>query len=196
MAVFGLTGSLASGKTTVLKLLKDKGAQVFYADRKVHRYYRDKSGPVYQAIAALFPETLDNAVISRKKLAGTVFSEPKKLKKLEAIVHPVVIRELAEWINKARQSRRVQIAEVPLLFEKKLSRYFEGVILVKAKQRILIQRIIKKYRLSRKAAVERLALFKKVEDKIKKADFIIDNNSGFKNLKKEVDLLWKRITQK
>ena len=195
MPILGLTGNLASGKSTVLKLLKSKGAVVFDADKRIHRYYRDKNSMVYKKITAVFPQCLKGGVISRKKLAACVFSGKPKLKKLEKIVHPVITKDLLKWL-KARSRRRVCIAEVPLLFEKRLAGHFDKIILVVVTRPILIQRIIKKYGFSKRETFNRLSLYKPIREKIKGSDFVVDNNMNFRRLKKEVDLLWKKINQK
>ena len=88
MLVLGLTGNLATGKSTVLKLLGKKGIKVFDVDERIHSYYRNKKSPVYKKVAAFFPECLGVGVISRKKLGSIVFYNKSKLKKLEKIVHP------------------------------------------------------------------------------------------------------------
>lgn len=192
MPTIGLTGNLASGKSAVLKLFKSKGAIAFDADKKIHCYYRDKKSIVYKKISAAFPQSLRAGVISRKKLSDIVFSNKIQLKKLERIVHPVIIKELLGWL-KGKSKSKVYIAEVPLLFEKNLARYFQVVILVTAKRQILVQRIMKKYGFSKKEALSRLSLYKPIGEKIKGSDFVVDNNLDFKRLKKEVDLLWKKI---
>jgi len=193
MAVVGLTGSLCSGKSTVLKLLKNKGAVVFDVDKRIHQYYQNKKGIVYKKIAVIFPQVLHAGLISRKKLADIAFSDRSKLKVLEEIVHPVIIGELIEWVNEAKNKKRVYAAEVPLLFERSLTGYFNKVILVAARRKILIDRIVKKYNFSKKTALGRLSLYGSIREKIKEADFIVDNNLDLENLKEEVDLLWKRI---
>jgi dephospho-CoA kinase len=196
MPVLGLTGNLASGKSTVLKLLKAKGAIIFDADSRIHSYYRDKKSPVYKKVAASFPQCLKGRSISHRKLAGLVFSDRRKLKKLEAIVHPVIIKDLLKWVKeRGTGKRKIYVAEVPLLFEKKLSGYFNSVVLIVAKQKVLIPRITKKYGFSKEEAVRRLSLYSPVREKIKSADFVVDNNSNSRQLKKEVDLLWRKIRQ-
>ena len=192
MAIIGLTGNLASGKSTVLKLFKNKGAIVFDTDKKIHCYYRDKKTLVYKKIAAAFPQCIKEGVISRKELAGIVFSNKIKLKKLERIIHPVITGDLLSWL-KGKDKSKAYIAEVPLLFEKNLSRYFQVIILVTVKRRILTQRIIEKYGFSKKEVLNRLSLYKPIGEKIKGSDFVIDNSLDFRQLKKEVDLLWKKI---
>jgi len=195
MIVFGLTGSLASGKTSVLKLLEKKGAAVFNTDQRIHQYYNDKRSLVYKQTAKAFPESLVNKRICRKRLSEIVFSKKAHLIKIENIVHPVIIEDLVKWAYKIDKHKKIRIAEVPLLFEKKLCSYFGKIILVITKRQILIQRIVKKYNFSKVKAQSRLALHLPAKDKIKKANFVINNNSDLKNLKKEVDLLWKKIVQ-
>jgi len=193
MAVFGLTGNLASGKSIVLKLLKNNGALVFDADKKIHQYYRQKNGAVYKKIVAQFPQVLERGIVSRKKLGIIVFSDHTKLKKLERIVHPAVIKDMVSWVKSARNKKRICVAEVPLLFEKKLKSYFDGVILVLVKRNILIERIVKKYKFSKTEAENRLSLYVDIRKKIRGSNFIVNNSKDFKTLNKEVDLLWKKL---
>ncbi len=196
MPVLGLTGNLATGKSTVLKLLKRKGAKVFDADEKIHSYYRNKRGPVYEKIRAVFPECLRGGLVSRKKLGSIVFSNNGKLKKLEKIVHPIVTEDLSKWLKQGKSNKnKIYIAEVPLLFEKRLTRYFDRIILIVVKKEVLINRIIKKYGLSKSKALNRLSLYRPVREKIKGSDFVVNNGLNFSRLKKEVDLLWKKIKQ-
>ena len=196
MSVLGLTGNLATGKSTVLKLLKRKGVKVFDSDEKIHGYYRNKRSPVYKKVRAIFSECLRGGVISRKKLADIVFYNKSKLKKLEKIVHPVVTRDLLKWVKKGESNKRkIYIAEVPLLFEKRLTRHFNRIILIVVKKEVLIQRIIKKYGLSKDKALNRLSLYRPIREKIKGSHFVVNNSLNFRRLKKEVDLLWKKIKQ-
>ncbi len=196
MPILGLTGELASGKSTVLKLLLAKGASTFDIDEKIHSYYRNRKSPVYKKTVALFPEAVAGGNISRKKLGKIIFSDRNRLKKLESIVHPQAIKDLQIWIQKSKNKKKIYVAEVPLLFERKLASCFEGVILVFVKKGVLRQRIIDKYKLSQDMVCRRLKLYLPIREKINKADIVIDNSSSLKDLKKEVDFLWKRLSQK
>jgi dephospho-CoA kinase len=196
MPIFGLTGNLASGKSTVLELLIRKGALVFDADKRVHQYYRQRGGLIFKKIAKAFPQALERGSISRRKLADIVFADRNKLATLEKIVHPAIIKDMLKWKKSLRNKKRICVAEVPLLFEKKLTRYFDGVILVLAKQPVLIKRIIEKYKFSKSQVLRRLSLYVAIRKKIKGADFIINNSSSLRKLNEEVDLLWKKINQK
>ena len=194
MPVFGLTGNLKCGKSTVLALLRQKGARVFDADAKVHRYYNDKKSLLYKRIAKAWPGALKHNRISRKALGNLVFRDAAELRKLEALVHPVIIKDLKAWIKRQAKKKKVAVAEVPLLFEKKLQNYFSGVILVYVKKEILLARLQRRFTFSKKEAERRLALYLPVNEKIKKADFIVDNSLGFKNLRENVGMLWKDLT--
>ena len=196
MSVIGLTGNLATGKSIVLKLFKKKGVKVFDVDQKIHGYYRNKKSSVYKKIRAFFPECLEKSAISRKKLGSIVFYNKDKLKKLEKIVHPVVTKDLLNWVKKAKSDKgKIYIAEVPLLFEKRLASHFDRIILIVVRKEVLIRRIIKKYGLSENKVLSRLSLYGPIREKIKGSNFIVDNSLNFKRLKKEVDLLWKKIKQ-
>lgn len=193
MGVFAITGSLTSGKSTVIKLLKRKGAIIFDVDARIHQYYKDRKSDVYKKVAFAFKEAVKNCLISRKKLAKIVFSGIEERHKLEKIVHPVIIRDLKMWINKVDAREGIFIAEVPLLFEKKLDSYFDGTIFIYVKRNNLIERIRKKLHVSKNEAIRRLSMFLSVKEKIKRADFVIDNNSDMRKLKKEVDLVWDKL---
>jgi len=197
MPVLGLTGNLATGKSTVLKLLRTKGAKTFEADKLVHKYYKQANSPIYKKIVAAFPGCLSRGLISRKKLGSIVFSNNSKLKKLEGIVHPVVTKDLLNWIKQGKSDdKKFYIAEVPLLFEKGLTRHFDKIILIVVNKEVLTQRIIKKYGITKSEVSKRLCLYRPIREKIKKSDFIINNSLDFKRLEKEVGLLWKKKKKK
>ena len=197
MKVLALTGEPGSGKTSVLKLLKKKGALVFDADKYIHRYYRDRKSLVYKKVARAFPESLKGRSICRQKLSKLVFACPINLKKLERIVHPAVIREMLDWMKPgSKRTNKVLVAEVPLLFEKKLEVYFDAVILVKLKPAEYSRRLNKLYGFIKSLALKRLKFLKPLREKIKRADYIIDNSRGIVDLEKEVDSLWKKLKEK
>ncbi|MDD5195073.1 MAG: dephospho-CoA kinase [Candidatus Omnitrophica bacterium] len=191
MPVFGLTGNLASGKSTVLGLLAKKGAAIFDADRLIHNWYRDSSTGIYKKVAAVFPQVCRDGFISRKDLGSIVFHDIRKLRRLEKIVHPSIINELKNWATNMRKRKVIAVAETPLLFEKKLENIFDAVILVYVKKDILIGRIARHHRCSKHYALKRLEFYLPIKEKAKKADFIIDNSANRASLIKKVDTLWK-----
>lgn len=192
MIKIGLTGSPASGKTTVLKMLAVKGARIFDSDRLIDQIYNNPEHPVYQRLAEFFPDSFREERVIREKLAVEVFENKEKLRKLEEIIHPVVIGDLRQWLE-AEAKEKISVAEVPLLFEKKLEELFDKVILVDCRESILFKRLEEKYGLGKEAIRQRLSLFLPPEEKRKKCNFILTNNTDFNKLKKEVDSLWQKI---
>jgi dephospho-CoA kinase len=194
MVKIGLTGRIGSGKTTVMKMLVKMGAKAFDADRQVHRFYRDSSHPVYKKVKKIIPEAEQGSEISREKLKKIVFKKNHKLRQLERIVHPEVIKALKEWLS-AKKKEDICVAELPLLFELKLGNLFDKTVLLKVKEEILVKRLKKKYGFSDSEIRQRLSLYLPVEEKEKKSSFVLNNNSGLKNLEKEVSVLWQRINK-
>jgi len=194
MPVIAITGSLCVGKTTVLKILKEKGARVFNVDRKIHSYYKDKTSIVYKKIKIIFPRVFDDkGNILRKKLGEIVFYDYDMLKKLEKIVHPRLIRDLRRWVQYRKGKPDIFVAEVPLLFERKLDKMFDEVILVYTPRSILLNRVKTKFGLSKKEALKRLNLFSSLNKKKKYSDFVINNNSNIYDLKRMVSQIWQEL---
>ncbi|MCF7878704.1 MAG: dephospho-CoA kinase [Candidatus Omnitrophica bacterium] len=194
MAKIGLTGRIGSGKTTVVKMLVERGAKAFDADRQVHRFYRDSAHPVYKKVKRVFPEAEEGREISREKLKKIVFKKKDKLRQLERIIHPEVIKVLKEWLF-AKKKKDICVAELPLLFELKLENLFDRTVLLKVKEEILAKRLKKKYGFNDSEIKQRLSLYLPVEIKEKKTSFVLNNNLSLKNLEKEVSVLWQRINR-
>lgn len=194
MPKVGLTGNIGSGKSTVLKILAEKKARIYDCDQKVHRIYNNPNHLVCRRVGQVFPKAVEKGRISREKLSSIVFNNKNKLRKLEEIVHPVIISELKKWLE-AGHKNKVAVAEVPLLFEKGLAACFDKTVFVKVDRDILLKRLLKKYKLSKSEAEKRLSLYLPAEEKGKRSDFILENNSNLSDLKKEVNLLWRKISK-
>jgi len=193
MRVYAIAGTIASGKSTVRKLLASKGARTFDCDERIHRYYSDIRSPVYAKVAVLFPKAVQDGRIDRAKLGAVVFKDRKKLALLESVVHPQVLADLAVWMRSVRRSKKTGVAEVPLLFEKNLADQFDGVIYVDVDTDVLLARIVSTYPMSRAQALTRLRLFAPKAFKIQRSNFIVANNAGLDELQKEVDRVWRKI---
>ena len=163
----------------------------------IHRYYRDKSSFVYKKIKKFFPACLDKkGNIIRNKLRDIAFLNNTNLKKIERIVHPAVIKDLKNWAKDKKTKRGIYVAEIPLLFEKKLDKIFNKVILVCASESILLKRIKERFDIPRQAARKRLSLYLPVNEKKKLSDFIIHNNSSEHGLKRKVEVVWQKLKKK
>ncbi len=197
MPIVAITGNLCSGKTTVLNMLRQKGVKIFDADTVVHSLYTDKDSRVYRDIARTFPEALTpQENISRRKLQETVCTDSDALSVLERIVHPAVIREMKKWIHASRKENVAAAAEVPLLFEKKLQKVFDAVIIVKSRDSIVLNRICKRFQIPRGEALKKLNFARRRRQKKYPGQFVIVNNAGKRELTIRVNRIWRLIINK
>jgi dephospho-CoA kinase len=182
--VLGVTGGIASGKSTVMKLLARQGIATISSDELAHRCLR-KGTKVYRAIWKRFGnDVLDkNGKVIRRKLGEIVFSNPVKRKALERIVHPCVIKGLKQFM----QSHRGIVAlDIPLLFEAKLSRLVDKSVVVYCRPNQQLMRIRRRDRLSRREAVARMKAQMPLAKKRERADFVISNTSRISALLPQV----------
>jgi dephospho-CoA kinase len=184
--IIGLTAGIGSGKSTVLEMFKQQGAAVLIADDIVRQGYKQKA--MKARMKKLFGKKIFNArnVLQRKKLAAIVFTNKKKLKQLEDIMHPFVFRELKKKVLKLKK-RKLVVIEIPLLFEsrKDFLSLIDSVCVVKATKQQQIQRL-KKRGMTRKHALERMGSQGTLKEKLKKANIVIDNTGTKAETRKQV----------
>jgi dephospho-CoA kinase len=194
----GLTGGLASGKSTVGEMLKARGAHVLQADRLAQEFMQPGL-PVYDAVVKHFGREILKAdgSIHRAKLAGIVF--PDRIEELNRMVHPAVIRRQEEWMDEigATDPHAVAIVEAALIVEAGAGRQFQKLIVVTCSMEQKIERFAKRLGMSAaeaRAEVERrMAAQVPDEVKVKKADFVIDNSGPIERLEPQVDKLWSEL---
>ena len=177
MKIYGLTGSIGMGKSTVAAMLRREGVPLFDADAEVHRL-QGPGGRLLPAIEARFPGTTGPEGVDRGKLGAAVFGHPQELKALEAIVHPAVKEERKAFLRRHR-SRAFVVLDIPLLFEGHMERTLAGVIVVTApawKQR---RRVLARKGMT--AAKFRRILHLQTPDaeKRRRADYIIHTGTTF-----------------
>ena len=127
-----LTGSIAMGKSTVAAMLRDAGIAVFDADAVVHQLYA-KGGQAVEPVGRLFPSVVKAGSIDRAALSKQVLNDTQAMKKLEAIVHPLVRREQAAFMDSVESSESaVAVFDIPLLFETGRAEEFDVVLVVSA----------------------------------------------------------------
>ncbi|MBF0478546.1 MAG: dephospho-CoA kinase [Candidatus Omnitrophica bacterium] len=193
MFVIGVTGSLGTGKSTVAALLAELGGDILDAD-KMARQTLHRRGSCFKAVVGLLgAEILRDGTIDRKKVAGIVFNDPKKLTALEKIIHPAVGRVIREKIKAAQKSTKVFILDVPLLFEAGIDKICDLVVVVAAKKDIQVTRAMKSLRISEEEAKLRAAAQMPLTEKIRRADVKIYNNQTINQLRVDVKKLWKKI---
>ena len=187
-----ITGSIASGKSTVVNLLKELGFSVIDADVIAHEQLEICKGEIVREFGE---QILDEAgKIERKKLGAIVFREPKKLKNLERILHPKIKAEIFFKALQFESLRQVYFVDIPLFFEKK-DRYseFKNVAVIYAPKELLLSRLMSRNGLSLNEAKARVELQMDIEQKKKMAKFVIDNSSDMENLKLELEKFLKQF---
>ena len=195
MIVVGITGNFSSGKSAVTGIFKKLGAKVFDADLAAKQVVR-KGTALHRAIIQIFGQQyLDKTgEINRKKLAGRVFSNPKDLRKLNILIHPEVIFEAMKMKKNFQNKKGILVFDVPLLYETKMERLANKVIVVNATRGTMISRAGKKGvgpSLSKKI----LATQWPAEKKVSRADFVIENNGNLKDLDQRARQIFKQIQE-
>ncbi|MFC4596883.1 dephospho-CoA kinase [Cohnella hongkongensis] len=190
----GLTGGIATGKSTVAKLLTERGAILIDLDR-IAREVVEPGQPALHAIAERFGQAVlqPDGSLDRKKLGAIVFSDRAERKALEAITHPAIRAVMKERM--ARYERddpaRLVVVDVPLLYESKLESHFEQVMLVYAPRETQLLRLIRRDGLTREEADQRLSAQMDIEEKKRLADIVIDNGGTPEETEKQVNRYWR-----
>lgn len=187
--LIGLTGIFGAGKTTVAHFFEELGACIIDADKLAHEVLMTGSSH-YEEIAALFPEACKKDALDREKIAAVIFKNSEKRKKLEEIVHPYVFERIMEEVVESEE--KIVLIEVPLLFEAQFHLFCDSVLVVKADSEV-IQKRLQAQGFSPEEIKARLAAQLSQEEKIKKADILIDNSGNFQKTRQEVEKVWKKI---
>ena len=176
MLVLGLTGSIGMGKSTTAKMFADAGVPVHDADAAVHALYRGKAVPL---IEAAFPGTTGETGVDRKRLGQIVVGDAAAMKKLEAIVHPLVRETERAFLRSAAESSRIAVLDIPLLFETGGATRVDAVIVVTAAEKIQRRRVLARTGMT--AELFEALLAKQMPDGQKRvrAHFLVDTGHGF-----------------
>lgn len=193
MPIAGLTGSFGTGKTYVASIFKKLGAGVLDSDKIAHEAIR-KGTAAHKKITGLFGRSIlgTEGSINRKTLGKIVFNDKRRLGELEKIVHPYVIKKIKERI-KGLGENEVLIIDAPLIYETGLAGLMDVMVVVKASKKKQVQRCIKKFHMKERDVRRRIARQMPLEIKIKKADYVIDNDGSKENTKRQVKQIWLKI---
>lgn len=176
MIVLGLTGSIGMGKSTTARMFAEAGVPVHDSDEAVHRLYAGKAAPL---VEAAFPGTTVSGVVDRAKLGERVLADAAALKRLEAIIHPLVRADADAFLARNRAAGApLAVLDIPLLFETGGRNRVDKVVVVTAPAEVQRQRVLARPGMTQ----EKLAsiLDKQVPDaeKRRQADFIVDTGQG------------------
>ena len=192
MIVVGLTGNIASGKSTVAALLAAHGATVIDADMLARRVV-EPGTPALAAIADRWGTGMlaPDGTLDRSALRRVVFQSGAELEALNAIVHPEIERLRRAAVDAAREhGDRVVVCDIPLLFEKDLAPLFDRVVLVDAPRPLRLDRLVADRALDEAEAMRMIASQMPAELKRARADYVIENAGTRAELARRVDALW------
>ena len=192
----GLTGGIATGKSTVAKLLTDRGALLIDLDRIAREVVSPGQSALGQ-IVQQFGQTIlqPDGTLNRKQLGKIVFADPDRRKQLEAITHPAIRTVMQTRMQEFEQlyPDRLTVVDVPLLYESRLASYFSCVVVVYVPRAEQLRRLMERDKLTRKESEERLAAQMDIEEKRERANYVIDNSGSFEQTRQQVNQFWQEL---
>jgi dephospho-CoA kinase len=192
--LIGLTGGIASGKSTVAKLLASYGAETIDADQVARDVVAPGSAGLSEVIEEFGSEVLmESGELDRVVLGRIVFEEPTKRKRLEEILHPLIKQRTNQLLAEA--SSPVVVYAVPLLVEANVDYPFDMILTVEAGVANQIERMVRSRGLSEEEAMKRISAQASESARRERADMVIDSSGSREQLEKQIALLWPKIEQ-
>ncbi|MBT9139631.1 MAG: Dephospho-CoA kinase [Dehalococcoidia bacterium] len=198
MLIVGLTGGIATGKSTVADIFEELGAYRIDTDR-LARLVVEPHQPVWEAVVLSFGTGVlsDSGSLDRKKLAAIIFADPEKREVLNKLTHPAVRTLLREELAHARQQGvGIVLVEVPLLYEAGFDCEVDCVIVVKTTEKTQLARLLSRENLSEEAARLRIEAQMPLQEKMIRADYQIDNEGSPSMTREQAEKVWQLLRQK
>jgi dephospho-CoA kinase len=184
MRILGLTGSIGMGKSTTAKLFAEAGVPVYDADATVHKIYEGEAAP---AIEAAFPGTTVNGKVDRALLSAKVVHDPAAMKRLEAIVHPMLRAHHQQFLDEAERSgAAVAVVDIPLLYETGGEKRVDAVAVVTTSPENQRQRILSRDNMTDAKLDAILARQMPDAEKRQRADFVVDTSHGLDPVRAQI----------
>lgn len=197
MIVVGLTGGIATGKSTVARMFAKRGATVLDGDEMVRELQR-KGTTVYDATVEAFGPRIvrDDETLDRKLLGEMVFRDEKLRRRLEAIVHPALVAAVEQRLAELeRDGVPMTVVELPLLIEAGSERRFDWVVVVTAPEEVQVTRLMADRRLTREEALGRIHSQMPLPEKVKRADFVVENRGDIQEAERRVQEIYEVMLQ-
>jgi dephospho-CoA kinase len=198
MLIVGLTGGVASGKTTVSRVLKEEGAYIIDADQIARELVQPQTPAWKKLVKAFGPEILqEDGLIHRKKLADKVFANLQDRKLLNRILHPRIRKEMERRVRGIGQKdpEAIVVIDAPLLVELGEHCQMDKLIVVASTQTQQLERLKKRDGISPEEALRIFSSQMPIEDKVKLADFVIRNDGSFRETKKKAREVFEELTK-
>ncbi|WP_343712801.1 dephospho-CoA kinase [Inquilinus sp.] len=178
MRILGLTGSIGMGKSTAAAMFRRDGIAVHDADAAVHDLLR-RGGAAVPAVAKAFPEAVRDGAVDRKALGALVFGRPEALRRLEAILHPLVRRRMRRFLQQAgRRGDPLVVLDIPLLLETGGERFCDAVAVVSAPRLLQAQRVLARPGMTKEKFAAILAAQMPDREKRRRADWVVPTGLG------------------
>lgn len=191
----GLTGGIASGKSTADEFFKKKKIPIIDSDLIAHRIMEiGQNG--YKAVVDYFGTDIlnDDQTINRRKLGGIVFNDKAKLKKLNELTHPLVHQEIKQQMAQYRANQeKLVVIDVPLLFESGFESLCNGVLVISITPELQIERLMKRNDFTKKEAIARISNQMPLSEKEKRATYVVANTGTIDDLEKKLSDLLQEI---
>ncbi len=196
MIKIAVTGNIASGKSLIEGFLSEKGVVTLDADKIVHELLENNESIINKVAQIFSNDQVDvrerSGSINRKKVGEIVFSDKQKLRQLEEIIHPEVVKHIKQFFNE-NKNKKVVAVSIPLLYEIGLENLFDYVVLVVADENIRLKRLVEHRNLTEENAINRIKAQNLDRDKIKKADFVVENNGTKQDLELKAEEILDKI---
>jgi dephospho-CoA kinase len=196
--LLGVTGGIASGKSTVARLLEDLGARIIDFDL-LSRFVVEPEKPAWKDVVAFFGEQVlnEDRTLNRKKMSAIVFRDAEKRKKLEGFIHPRIYEEFTKRVKDITQQDPQAIIQVvvPLLIEADLHQLFHKILVVYVPEGVQIQRLVKRDRISLEMARAMVSAQMSIEKKRAYADYCLNNSGTIEETKKQVLRVWGEVKE-
>jgi dephospho-CoA kinase len=194
----GLTGGIATGKTTVGRMFEDLGCHHLDSDQITYQLF-EPGQPVHDAVIEGFGQRIvgPSGAIDRKVLGEIVFNDPAAREKLNRLVHPAIIQRQKDWLDEleAKEPNAIGIVSAALMIEVSTYKNYEKLIVVSCTPEEQRERLALRSGLSREQIEARIASQMTVSEKVKYADFVIDNSGDLENTRKQVEAVNSRLRE-
>ncbi len=189
MLKIAVTGGVATGKSTFCRFFQEKGAFVVNADLLVHQFLSSATELGKKVIELLGPEIVVNNILNREKIAALVFNNKTKLDKLEKLLHPALLRKIELLYEQVKDDPAYScfVVEMPLLHEIGAEKFYDITIAITAKEALCVNRFTKTGFAARQGRM-------RSQEKLKKADFVVENNGSSKEFKQTFNILYRRLS--
>ena len=185
--IIGITGGIASGKSTVTEFLRQPGYQVIDADQVVHEL-QEPGGRLYQALLSTFGTAIlqEDGRLDRPKLGAMIFGNPDVLARSSQLQNEIIREELAGRRDLLAETEDIFFMDLPLLFELEYDNWFDQIWLMDVTEEIQLSRLMARNALSREEAEKRIAAQLSLQEKRKRADVLIDNNASLEETRQQL----------